>query len=102
MHRRSVGRSVGRSRIGARTRVRAAHASELSGYHSFALERAARALLMTVPWNYCGTSRPAGKVRAVKAEKRARARERGREEKVNPTRDIPTGLEDYFLPFRRG
>lgn len=38
--------------------------SELLGYHSFALERAAGALLMTVPWNYCGTSRPVGKVRA--------------------------------------
>lgn len=52
-------------------------ANTSSGYHSFALERAARALLMTVPWNYCGTSRSPGRtVREVRAEKCAKGKKR--------------------------
>jgi len=55
MHRR------GRSLRGLRARMRKfERPCESTGYHSFALERAARALLMTIPWNYCGTSRPPG------------------------------------------
>lgn len=54
MHRRSLARECDHVRMRPR---------EISGYHSFALERtaSARALLMTVPWNYCGnlTSRDA-------------------------------------------
>jgi len=55
MHWRSLARS--RSLASART---GSCANASSGYHSFALERAARALLMTVLWNYCGTSRQDG------------------------------------------
>jgi len=65
-------------------------ANASSGYHSFILERAARVLLMTVPWNYCGTSRPPGWC--------ARRKMREREEKVNPPREIPPTDKDYLSP----
>lgn len=51
---RSLARSRVRARVCARMQVRVI-------IHSLSSERrAARALLMTVPWNYCGTSHPPG------------------------------------------
>lgn len=78
-------------------------ANASSGYHSFALERAARALLMTVPWNYCGTSRSPGRC-ARWGLKNARKGRRGESTARNSTDgrrlSFSSGVARFLFPPR--